>query len=49
MALIAEKGKRVMELIALHKNATTWHHYCGINSTEPRGEFFQSHVTIGII
>lgn len=41
MALIAEKGKRVMELIALPRKAITWHHYCGINFTESLGEFFQ--------
>jgi len=44
-----------MELIGLHWNASTWHHNCGINSTEPKhvenvfNPFFQSHLTIGIM
>jgi hypothetical protein len=33
MALIA--GKRVIALISVNRKATTWHHYCEINSTEP--------------
>jgi hypothetical protein len=32
---LAGQGKRVIALIAIHRKASTWHHYCEINFIEP--------------